>query len=144
MSTIYAIGDIHGRLELLERLLEQIRPDLQQDRLIFMGDYIDRGPHPRGVVDRVLGLKGAAPAENVIRRIDEVSLPDPLRAKFLPVLIHGKFPDQGADIQPAVVQREPDQVRHGSESNRQYPGFLVVGLCLCGIPQSLVHMLLNV
>jgi serine/threonine protein phosphatase 1 len=67
MSTdIYAIGDIHGHLESLERLLERIQPDLTQDQLIFMGDYIDRGPYSKGVVDYVLRLKDSAPPENVI------------------------------------------------------------------------------
>lgn len=63
---IYAIGDIHGNLDLLERLLKQLQPDLARDRLIFMGDYIDRGPHSRGVVDYVLRLKNLAPPEQVI------------------------------------------------------------------------------
>jgi serine/threonine protein phosphatase 1 len=55
----YAIGDIHGRLDLLDRLLETIRDD-QETRseapvtLIFLGDYIDRGPESKGVVDRLL------------------------------------------------------------------------------------------
>ena len=63
---IYAIGDIHGSLDLLERLLDKINPDLTRDRLVFMGDYIDRGPHPKGVVDYVLRLKNLAPPEQVI------------------------------------------------------------------------------
>jgi serine/threonine protein phosphatase 1 len=65
-AAIYAIGDIHGRLDALERLMEKIEPDLEKDRLVFMGDYIDRGPHSKGVVDYVLRLKNAAPPENVI------------------------------------------------------------------------------
>ncbi len=44
----YAIGDIHGNLDLLKRLLDQLQPDLHRDRLIFMGDYIDRGPRLPG------------------------------------------------------------------------------------------------
>ncbi len=63
---IYAIGDIHGHLDLLERLLNRLRPDLARDRLVFMGDYIDRGPQPKGVVDYVLRLKNQAPPEGVI------------------------------------------------------------------------------
>ncbi len=57
---VYAIGDVHGRLDLLENLLERIRsdagqyPDDVERRLIFLGDYIDRGPASRGVVDRLL------------------------------------------------------------------------------------------
>ncbi|MDD5456058.1 MAG: metallophosphoesterase family protein [Candidatus Margulisbacteria bacterium] len=55
MKTIYAIGDIHGQLEMLTALIKKInlKPD---DLLIFLGDYIDRGPDPRGVIDYLLGL----------------------------------------------------------------------------------------
>lgn len=57
---IYAVGDIHGRLDLLDQLLDMIsRDDAEQDpverrTLIFLGDYIDRGPDSRGVIDRLL------------------------------------------------------------------------------------------
>lgn len=53
---VFIIGDIHGSLYTLERLMEKIawRPD--KDRLIFLGDYIDRGENPKGVVDYVLAL----------------------------------------------------------------------------------------
>jgi serine/threonine protein phosphatase 1 len=63
---IYAIGDLHGHLDALERLLDLIQPDLTKERLVFMGDYIDRGPHPKGVVDYVLRLKNSAPPDQVI------------------------------------------------------------------------------
>jgi serine/threonine protein phosphatase 1 len=66
MSDIYAIGDIHGQLQALERLLDKVNPDLQQDQLVFMGDYIDRGPDPKGVVDYVLRLQSLAPPDQVI------------------------------------------------------------------------------
>jgi len=65
-SVIYAIGDLHGRLDALERLLEQIQPDLEKDQLVFMGDYIDRGPESKGVVDYVLRLKNLSPPEHFI------------------------------------------------------------------------------
>ena len=63
---IYAIGDIHGRLELLDRLLEELQPDLSRDRLVFIGDYIDRGPQPREVVDYLIRLQAAAPPEQIV------------------------------------------------------------------------------
>jgi serine/threonine protein phosphatase 1 len=58
---IYAIGDIHGRLDLLDDLLIQIGAD---DRargpavttLLFLGDLVDRGPDSAGVVERVRKL----------------------------------------------------------------------------------------
>ena len=53
MPRYIAITDIHGELRKLESVLSQIdtRPD---DIFVFMGDYIDRGPDSRGVVERVL------------------------------------------------------------------------------------------
>ena len=58
---LYAIGDIHGSLESLERLMEKINPDLSRDRLVFVGDYIDRGPRSRGVVDYIIRLRHLVP-----------------------------------------------------------------------------------
>jgi len=66
MSNIYAIGDIHGNLDLLERLMDHLQPDLNRDQLVFMGDYIDRGLHSKGVVDYVLRLRRRPPPEQVI------------------------------------------------------------------------------
>ena len=53
MPRYIAITDIHGELGKLENLLNKIetRPD---DIFVFMGDYIDRGPNSKGVVDRVI------------------------------------------------------------------------------------------
>ena len=54
----YAVGDIHGRLDLLEDLLELIERDCasreaRKTYLIFLGDLIDRGPDSKGVVERL-------------------------------------------------------------------------------------------
>jgi serine/threonine protein phosphatase 1 len=56
---IYAIGDIHGRADLLDQVLSSIDCDLSarpSPRAIhvFVGDYIDRGPDSRGVLDRLV------------------------------------------------------------------------------------------
>lgn len=55
---IYAIGDIHGRADLLRLMLERIETDRggQPGEIIFLGDYIDRGPDSRGVIDILLRL----------------------------------------------------------------------------------------
>ena len=50
------IGDIHGCLELLKRLMDRVKWQPDQDRLIFLGDYIDRGPDSKGVIDFLLQL----------------------------------------------------------------------------------------
>ena len=65
-AALYAIGDIHGSLESLERLLDQINPDLTRDRLLFVGDYIDRGPKSKEVVDHIIRLKNLAPPGQII------------------------------------------------------------------------------
>lgn len=54
----YAIGDIHGRLDLLDDLLRRIEDDIAQRRpkktyIVFLGDLIDRGPDSAGVVERL-------------------------------------------------------------------------------------------
>lgn len=58
---VYAIGDVHGRLDLLDALLAAIEADdarrgSAQTRIIFLGDLIDRGPSSAQVVDRAMEL----------------------------------------------------------------------------------------
>jgi serine/threonine protein phosphatase 1 len=55
---VYAIGDIHGRLDLLEDLITKISEDRAAHsaarwKLIFLGDYVDRGRHSREVLERL-------------------------------------------------------------------------------------------
>ena len=63
---IYAIGDIHGRADLLDSLLERIAADDAargnhgETTLIFLGDLIDRGPSSAAVVERLIALNAAA------------------------------------------------------------------------------------
>lgn len=60
--SVLAIGDIHGQSKTLEDLLAQIVPEMRpEDTLVFLGDYIDRGPDSRGCVDRILRLKTESP-----------------------------------------------------------------------------------
>jgi serine/threonine protein phosphatase 1 len=55
---LYIIGDIHGRSDLLDRLVDEINRDIDRygDRdslTITLGDYVDRGPDSRGVLERL-------------------------------------------------------------------------------------------
>ena len=56
---LYAIGDVHGRADLLERLFGLIDADLarwpaERTLHVMLGDYIDRGPASRAVIDGIL------------------------------------------------------------------------------------------
>ncbi|MFD0935602.1 metallophosphoesterase family protein [Methylobacterium trifolii] len=52
---IYACGDIHGRLDLLEKFLTWVGDDSSgSSTVVFLGDYVDRGPHSRGVIERLM------------------------------------------------------------------------------------------
>lgn len=51
----YVIGDVHGCSKALDALAEELSPG-RDDLLIFLGDFIDRGPDSRGVIDRVIEL----------------------------------------------------------------------------------------
>ena len=53
MARLIGISDIHGELEKLCRVLDKLNPQ-KDDTIIFMGDYIDRGPDSKGVVDRII------------------------------------------------------------------------------------------
>jgi serine/threonine protein phosphatase 1 len=55
---LYAVGDIHGRLDLLDQMLDIIGQDSASREpartvLVFLGDYVDRGSDSKGVVDRL-------------------------------------------------------------------------------------------
>src|SRR6266700_1770784 len=55
----WIIGDVHGMLRPLVTLVNQVRKIDPQGRLIFVGDYVNRGPDARGVIDYLLELKDA-------------------------------------------------------------------------------------
>jgi serine/threonine protein phosphatase 1 len=78
----YVVGDVHGRLDLLERLLDDIHSEIDEQRpakvlLVFLGDLIDRGPSSAQVVERLrtYNRKGVQPVfllgnhEEVLLRI---------------------------------------------------------------------------
>lgn len=56
----YAVGDIHGRLDLLENMIRRIRADKptydERPRIVLLGDYVDRGPQSREVLTRIVRL----------------------------------------------------------------------------------------
>jgi serine/threonine protein phosphatase 1 len=55
----YAIGDVHGRLDLLDQAIDMIDAHVggAQFRVVFLGDYVDRGPDSCGVIERLMELQ---------------------------------------------------------------------------------------
>ena len=60
---VYAVGDVHGRADLLAALIGQIRADRaerhrvsERPLVVFLGDYIDRGLHSREVIDQLIAF----------------------------------------------------------------------------------------
>jgi serine/threonine protein phosphatase 1 len=59
MSATYAIPDIHGRLDLFESAIDKIVEHSagQNATVVTLGDYVDRGPHSREVIERLMGWR---------------------------------------------------------------------------------------
>ena len=60
-TRLYVIGDVHGRLDLLEEIERRIEADLQANPSprvvqVMLGDYVDRGPQSREVIDHLIAL----------------------------------------------------------------------------------------
>ncbi|MEM6656198.1 MAG: metallophosphoesterase [Planctomycetota bacterium] len=72
-ARLIAFGDIHGCDAALAALLEAIEPTAN-DRLVFLGDYIDRGPESRQVVDRLIGLRETLGAVTILGNHEEMML----------------------------------------------------------------------
>ena len=68
---LYAIGDIHGRLDLLEKLYSLILDDIKKvndplgAQIIFLGDYIDRGPESKQVLDFLVHLRDSLEIKHI-------------------------------------------------------------------------------
>jgi serine/threonine protein phosphatase 1 len=70
---LLAIGDIHGCLRQFDHLLNVVQPT-RGDSLILLGDYVDRGPDSRGVIDRVLELRRSGPHLVCLRGNHEIMM----------------------------------------------------------------------
>ncbi len=54
MGNTYAIADLHGRYDLLLAAIDAIEADAGGGTVVFMGDYVDRGPQSREIIDRLM------------------------------------------------------------------------------------------
>jgi serine/threonine protein phosphatase 1 len=91
-TRVYAVGDIHGRPDLLEKILARIAKDAKKGkpqtvRLVFLGDYVDRGPDSRGVVRRLMGR----PPEGIDQMVALRGNHEDMLLRFLDHPLHGGF-----------------------------------------------------
>ncbi|GHB38992.1 hypothetical protein GCM10007094_30580 [Pseudovibrio japonicus] len=78
-TRIYATGDIHGRYDLLEVMSKAIESDLANRPVadpvsIFLGDYIDRGPDSRNVIEFLLNHHQRSPRQICLKGNHEATL----------------------------------------------------------------------
>jgi serine/threonine protein phosphatase 1 len=73
---IIAIGDLHGRVEWLDKLVTRLRslPEWSTARLVFLGDFVDRSARVREVVDRVLELLAERPGSTAVMGNHDLAL----------------------------------------------------------------------
>lgn len=85
---LYAIGDVHGRLDLLAAMHQRIQSELEWQpapdwRVIHLGDYVDRGPDSKGVIDFLIEAQARDPRHLMLAGnhdmgfLDFLETPDP-------------------------------------------------------------------
>jgi len=100
---LYAIGDIHGQLAELHRVLDLIETDGGKDaQIIFLGDYTDRGPDSRGVMDALINGQAEGRNWTLIKgnhdRMFEWFMQDyPKHEAYLPIELGWLNPRLGGD-----------------------------------------------
>src|SRR5947209_2785031 len=73
MARVLTFGDIHGNLLQLDALLGAVKLE-KDDRLIFLGDYVDRGPASAGVLARLMQLKGTCDCAFIMGNHEEMMI----------------------------------------------------------------------
>jgi serine/threonine protein phosphatase 1 len=102
-SPLYAIGDIHGQLAELHRVLSLIETDGGPDaHIVFLGDYTDRGPDSKGVLDllvqaRTEGRNWTLLQGNHDRMFSWFMQDYPLHDAYLPIDLYWLHPRLGGD-----------------------------------------------
>jgi serine/threonine protein phosphatase 1 len=77
---LLAVGDIHGCLGQLQTLLTQVEPT-DADQVVFLGDYVDRGPDSAGVIDYLIEFGSTYPATIFLRGNHEQMFADYIAGK---------------------------------------------------------------
>ena len=119
-TVVWAIGDVHGRDDLLEPLVEAVRADLQASAdqrkvVVFLGDYVDRGPGSREVLKYLAGLSVEQGIEwRFLRGNHEETM-----AKFLhDPSVGAQWCEYGGDATLRSFGLRPPDIRHRAEAWR--------------------------
>lgn len=123
---IYAIGDIHGRLDLFERLVASIRADNESRgaakvRLILLGDIVDRGPDSAPLTARCMDLTRKSDRFIVLKGNHEAMMVDAIRGNFVALdlwLNHGgdaALRSFGVDAPLVAAGSSPELLRAARE-----------------------------
>lgn len=116
-TVVWTIGDVHGRLDLLEPLVEAIRADAStlsasRKTVIFLGDYVDRGPQSRDVLLFLAGLSADLEIEwRFLRGNHEETMLDFLRDPT----VGQQWCEYGGDATLASYGLRVPDLRHRSE-----------------------------
>ncbi len=83
---VAVIGDVHGQTDKLWRVLERLQslPDFVQRWVVFIGDFVDRGPDPRGAVETAIRVRQAHPRTTAIMGNHELAMLGALRLIDVP------------------------------------------------------------
>ncbi len=73
MPRTIAIGDVHGCAKALRALIEAIQPQAE-DLIVMLGDYVDRGPESRGVLDLLIDLRSRCRLVPILGNHDQMML----------------------------------------------------------------------
>lgn len=115
MKRTLVISDIHGCIKQFDQLLIQVEFNPKYDQLILLGDYVDKGPHSKFVVDRVIDLVRnydaiALRGNHDQRLFDLVNSPtSEIRSKFIK---HGglQTAQSYCDVESELTDGELDRV----------------------------------
>ncbi|MGB3722199.1 MAG: metallophosphoesterase [Pacificimonas sp.] len=117
---VYAIGDIHGMARLLKTLLKTIKRDLKgyegRSEIVFLGDYIDRGPDSAAVIERLCEGPGPGDAWICLKGNHDAFLSDTMYAEKLNSRYYRAWVEQGGleamlswGVDRATVYGDPDE-----------------------------------
>ena len=132
---LYAIGDVHGRLDLLREMHARIREEIERDapddwRIVHVGDYVDRGPDSKGVIDFLIAAIGADSRHIALAGNHDVGLLDFLADPNAESLFAGHGGRQtvrsyglDADFSSQALAREA-AVKLAAAMPREHVGFL--------------------